>query len=154
MTSVWSRGRLRQECLSVTLSVVPSVAPLDSSPPLESSDKLSEQPARVSRTKSPVVDAPVTAINISKYSKNDLQRIFKTILEAQAPASTLVPAPTPAPAPVVFELPWEKLQAFSPSKYCGKSHMDYYNFCQQCEDYFATAGAMGPTQISFAVSFL
>ena len=32
--------------------------------------------------------------------------------------------------------------------------MDCYNFCQQYEDYFATAGATGPTRIPFAVSFL
>ena len=32
--------------------------------------------------------------------------------------------------------------------------MDCYNFCQQCEDYFATAGATGPTRIPFATSFL
>ena len=32
--------------------------------------------------------------------------------------------------------------------------MDCYNFCQQYEDYFATAGATGPTRILFAASFL
>ena len=32
--------------------------------------------------------------------------------------------------------------------------MDCYNFCQQCEDYFATAGATEPTRIPFATSFL
>ena len=32
--------------------------------------------------------------------------------------------------------------------------MDCYNFCQQYEDYFATAGATGPTRILFATSFL
>ena len=32
--------------------------------------------------------------------------------------------------------------------------MDCYNFCQQSEDYFAIAGATGPTQIPFAASFL
>ena len=32
--------------------------------------------------------------------------------------------------------------------------MDCSNFCQQCEDYFATAGAMRLTQILFATSFL
>ena len=32
--------------------------------------------------------------------------------------------------------------------------MDCYNFGQQCENYFATAGAMGSTRISFAASFL
>ena len=32
--------------------------------------------------------------------------------------------------------------------------MDCYNFCQQCKDYFANAGATGPTWILFAASFL
>ena len=32
--------------------------------------------------------------------------------------------------------------------------MDCYNFCQQYENYFATARVMGPTRIPFAVSFL
>ena len=32
--------------------------------------------------------------------------------------------------------------------------MDCYNFCQQYEDYFATARATGPTRIPFATSFL
>ena len=32
--------------------------------------------------------------------------------------------------------------------------MECYNFCQQCEDYFATAGAKGPNRIPFAASFL
>ena len=32
--------------------------------------------------------------------------------------------------------------------------MDCYNFCQQCENYFATTRATGPTRIFFAVSFL
>ena len=38
--------------------------------------------------------------------------------------------------------------------YRGKSHMEYYNFCQQCEDYFATDRAKGANQIPFATSFL
>ncbi len=32
--------------------------------------------------------------------------------------------------------------------------MECYNFCQQCEDYFAICGATGPNQIQFAASFL
>ena len=32
--------------------------------------------------------------------------------------------------------------------------MECYNFCQQCEDHFATAGAKGPNRIPFAASFL
>ena len=32
--------------------------------------------------------------------------------------------------------------------------MEYYNFCQQCEDHFATCGATGPNQILCAAYFL
>ena len=32
--------------------------------------------------------------------------------------------------------------------------MECYNFCQQCEDYFATAGAIGLNQILFTTFFL
>ena len=32
--------------------------------------------------------------------------------------------------------------------------MDCYNFCQQCENYFATAGTAGTYKISCAISFL
>ena len=38
--------------------------------------------------------------------------------------------------------------------YYGNSHMDCYPFCQQCEDYFETAGAKEPNKILFAASFL
>ena len=32
--------------------------------------------------------------------------------------------------------------------------MDFYRFCQQCEDHFKTSGANGPNRILFAASFL
>ena len=157
MTSVQGRGRPCRE----RSSAAPSVAPPDSFPPPESGNKLSDQPAGLS-TKPPVANAPAAANSIPKYSENDLQRIFKTVLEARVPASTPVlapaPVPTPAPAPtlapIIAEAPREKLKTRSPDLYRRKSHMDYYNFCQQCEDYFATAGATGPTRILFAASFL
>ena len=72
-----------------------------------------------------------------------MQRILKAVLETRAPT----------PALAVSEIPWEKLKARFPDVYRGKSHMDCYNFCQQCEDYFATARATGPTRIPFAASF-
>ena len=131
MTSV--RGR---KCLRHKHS---SAAPSDSFPTSESSDKLSDQPARPS-TKPPVANAPAVANSILKYSENDLQQILKTVLEAQvpAPAPVLAPAPflapalapAPAPAPIVAEAPREKLKARSPDLYRGKSHMNCYNFCQ------------------------
>ena len=157
MTSVRGRGRPRRK----RSSAAPSVAPPDSSLPPESGDELSDQPAGPS-TKPPVANAPAAANSIPKYSEDDLQRILKTILEARvpAPAPTLVlapapiPAPAPALAPIVAEAPREKLKARSPDMYCEKSHMDCYNFCQQCKGYFAIAGATGPTRILFAASFL
>ena len=48
----------------------------------------------------------------------------------------------------------QPLKARSPETYSGKSHMDCYHFCQQCEDHFETSGATGMNCIPFAASFL
>ncbi len=48
----------------------------------------------------------------------------------------------------------DKLKAKTPDVYYSRSHMECYNFCQQCEDHFATCGATGPNRIPFATSFL
>ena len=139
MTSVRGRGRPRQERPSVAPSVLSSVALSiafsDSSLSPESGNKLFDQLARPSRAK-PLTNSPLATSNVPKYSKNDLQRILKTVLENRAlvPVPTLVPASAPAPAPVlapvVSEVPQEKLKAHFPDVYSGKSHMDCYNFCQ------------------------
>ena len=159
MTSVQSHGRPRYK----RSSAAPSVAPPDFSLPLKSDDELSDQPAGPSTT-SPVANAPAATNSIPKYLDDDLQRIFKTVLEARVPTPTLVlalalvpapvPAPAPAPAPIVAEAYRKKLKARFPDVYRGKSHIDCYNFCQQYEDYFATARATGSTRILFAASFL
>ena len=127
MIAVWGRGHPRQERLSAALSVALSVASPGSTPPPES--EISEQPDGTPGPKSSA------ATSVPKYFKDDLQRILKAVLEAQAPA----------PASAVSETTWKKLKARSSDIYRGKSHIDCYNFCQQCEDYFATAGATGPT---------
>ena len=77
---------------------------------------------------------------VAKYTKEDLQKILRAVLEARAP-----PSDSPCEKP---------LKARLPDVYCGKSHMECYNFCQQCKDHFATAGAKGPNRILFAASFL
>ena len=46
------------------------------------------------------------------------------------------------------------LKAKTPETYSGKSHMDCYHFCQQCEDYFKTSGATGMNCIPFTATFL
>ena len=132
MISVQDRGRLHRE----RPSVAPSVAPFDSFLPPES--EISEY---FDGTPGPKSSATTS---VPKYSEDDLQKIFKAALEARAFA----------PAFAASEIPREKLKTLSPDVYCGKSHMDYYNFCQQCENHFATAGATGPTRIPFAASFL
>ncbi len=47
----------------------------------------------------------------------------------------------------------DKLKAKTPDVYCARSHMECYNFCQQCEDHFATYAATKPNRIPFAPSF-
>ena len=134
MTSVRSRGCPRREYLSVALP--------DSSPPPGSDDELSDQPAGLPGSPGPPgPNLPIARPSIPKYTEEDLQRILKTVLEARAPTTSEEPQDKP-------------LKAQSPDVYRGKSHMKCYNFCQQCEDYFATAGAKGPNQIPFAASFL
>ena len=106
MTSVWGRKHPRRERPSVVLSVAPSITPPDSFPPPESGNKLSNQPAGPSGTKPSVADALTTATSVPKYSENDLQRIFKAVLEAQAPTAVLID--------VVAEVLREKLKAYFP----------------------------------------
>ena len=77
---------------------------------------------------------------IAKYTKVDLQKILRTVLKALTP-----------PSDDNHEKP---LKAKLPDVYCSKFHMECYNFCQQCKDYFATARAKGPNRIPFAASFL
>ena len=127
MILVWDRKRLRWKRFSGVLSV----APHDSSLSLKS--EFFKQLVRPSEAKPPVTIILIATTNVSKYFKDDLQKIFKTVLKGQALA--LTSAPTPAPA--VIEVFCNKLKARFLDIYCGKSDMDCYNFCQQCENHFA-----------------
>ena len=88
-------------------------------------------------------EAPINLLAeppITKYTEEDLQKIFRMVFKARA---------------LPFDGPREKpLKARSPDVYCVKSHMECYNFCQQCEDHFATAGAKSPNRIPFTAFFL
>ncbi len=44
------------------------------------------------------------------------------------------------------------LKARFPDLYTGKSHIDCFHFCQQCENHFETARATGTNRTSFAAS--
>ena len=90
---------------------------------------------------------PAAVNSTVRYSEADLQRIVKTVLETKPPAF--------ASQPLVFlDGPRKKLlKARFPEQYCGKTHIEYYNFIQQCKDHFATAGAKGPNRVPFAATF-
>ena len=98
----------------------------------------------------PLGSAPVDANRMVKYSEADLQRILRTVLEARPPALA------PAPQPLAFPNSPRKrpLKARFSKLYCNKTHMECYNFIQQCKDHFATAKAKRPNCIPFAATFL
>lgn len=81
-----------------------------------------------------------------KYTDEDLQRITKLCMESFIQGQGQTKA-----HPERRERP---LKARFPDLYYGKSHMDCYHFCQQCEDHFDTARATGSNRTSFAASFL
>ncbi len=72
----------------------------------------------------------------NRYSQQDLDRIIQTFFQNSKGGSG------------------NKLKAKTPDVYRGRSHMECYNFCQQCEDHFATCGATGPNRVPFAASFV
>ena len=119
MTSIRGRGCLCQERTFEDLSW--------SSPLPESS-----------HDKGPI--GPLVEPHVAKSTEEDLQKILKTVLIAQAP-----PSDDPRKKPI---------KPKSPDVYCGKSHIKCYSLCQQCEDYFATVGAKDPYRILFIASFL
>lgn len=115
-----------------------------SSGPSEAPSDRDELTSNTGPFKPPAPAADTPAPSISKYTEEDLLRILKTVFETRAPA--------PAPVP---EGPRERpLKARFPDVYKGVSQMECYNFCQQCEDHFDTAGAKGPNRIPFAAFFL
>ena len=61
---------------------------------------------------------------------------------------------TQAQAQALAEPQERPLKARTPETYSGKSHIDCYHFCQQCEDYFETSGATGMNHTTFATTFL
>ena len=85
------------------LFVAPFIALFDFSPSPKLGNKLFDQLTRLSGMKPLIIVASVFITNIIKYSEDDLQRIFKAVLEAWVPVSVL--APTPTLALIVFEAP-------------------------------------------------
>ena len=95
--------------------------------------------------------------SVVRYSKNDLQQIVRIIFEAGlllSPVFAPVPAPVFAAAPH-YEGPRERsLKARFLDIYRDKTQLECYNFFQQYESHFATAGATSPNRVLFAATFL
>lgn len=137
MLSARGRGRPRKDRASVALygpSRATSMAP--------SGDDEVEGPSAPpgpspGPSAGPSSQGPTPAASsVPKYTENDLQRILKTVLESRTPAA-------PRDSDEKRQRP---LKARAPDVYKGKSHMDCYDFIQQCEDHFATSGARVSTE--------
>ncbi len=72
----------------------------------------------------------------NRYSQRDLDRIIQTFFYASKGGCG------------------DKLKAKTSDVYCGRSHIECYNFCQQCEDHFTTYISTKPNRVPFAASFL
>ena len=95
-----------------------------------------------SSIKSALSQAPASALAPALYTQEDLQRITKLCIDLFLQGNRQ-------------EGPREgQLKAQFPELYYGKSHIECYYFCQQCKDYFNTAGANGSNRTTFAASFL
>ena len=89
---------------------------------------------------------------VVRYSEDDLQRILRTVLDfgLLVPILALVIAAAP-----YSEKPRKRpLKAWFPNIYWGKTHLECYNFFQQCKDLFAIAGVTGLNRFPFAATFL
>ena len=109
---------------------------------LGASEKGTPVPSYTSAPSHASTSAPVEPTLALKYSEADLIRILKIFLETKGQEPK---AKVPRKQP---------LKAKIPDIYFGKSHIDCYHFCQQCEDHFETAGTTGSNRTPFAASFL
>ena len=89
---------------------------------------------------------------VVRYLEDDLQRILRIVLDFRL----LTPVSASVVATVLhYESQRERpLKAWFPDIYWGKTHLECYNFFQQCKNHFATANATGPNQDPFATTFL
>ena len=100
----------------------------------------------------PLIASGSADFSVVRYSEDDLQRILRTVLDSRPLAPVLTSIVAAAPH---YEGPRERpLKVQFPDIYWGKTHLECYNFFQQCEDHFATANATGPSWVLFTTTFL
>ena len=103
----------------------------------------------VSRARTPTVAPSVVAalFSIARYLEDDLQRIFRTVLDSKLLA--LSSAFTPQQYKGLCEKP---LKTQFLDIYWDKTYLEYYNFFQQCEDHFTSTGAKGQNWMPFTAN--
>lgn len=96
------------------------------------------------------VVAPVSAaayIPVLNYTEDDLPRTTKlyrhSFIQTRAQANRSDQARRERPLKAVF-----------PHLYSGRSHLECYNFCRQCQDHFDITGVTGFHRTHLAASFL
>lgn len=91
----------------------------------------------------PTLGSISAILQVPKYTKNDLQRIFKVVLDVK-----------PFATRKNFNKSQERiLKPWALDVYMNKFHIDCYNFIQQCENYFANSGSKGHNQVPFVTIF-
>ena len=90
--------------------------------------------------------------SLIRYLEDDLQRILGTVLDSRPTAPVL--APVVATGPYYESLCERLLKKRFPDMYWSKTHIECYNFFQQCKDHFATSGATWPNRVPLAAIFL
>lgn len=88
-----------------------------------------------------------TPLQLTKYTKDELYQIFKTILKMRI----LIPYKDQKDLKEFLE---QALKSRTPDFYKGKYHIDYYEFIQQCKDYFAIFGSKNCNRDFFTITFL
>lgn len=101
---------------------------------------------------SDLAPTPTLAPAISSINNKLFKQFMKAYLEAQI--WFLAPALVPVFFPVE-EKPWKQpFKTYFPKLYFGNLYMEYYNFCQQYDNYFETSRTIGFNKVSLAMLFL
>ena len=90
------------------------------------------------------------SLSMAQYLKDNLQQIFRILLDFK-PLALL---PAPALALQQYKGPCERpLKDQFLDVYQGKTHLEFSNFFQQYEEYFAIAGAKSKSWVLFVAIF-
>ncbi len=151
MTSVRGRGRPTQRSQASKAPTGPSSSNADHEDTLRSNEpgpskaltgsKAPAEPETSARPEAPpgppqAPPLPVPQdLDAHRYSQQDLDIIIQTFFHTSKRGSE------------------DKLKAKTSDNYRNKSHIECYNFCQQCEDHFVTCEATGLNRIPFAAFF-